>query len=68
MGLVFLTVNPIYFPASSRLSEFESIQNSILSRITNVHLDEHGEAQASLPVKFGGLGVRNAVMLAPAAV
>ena len=55
------------FSVSSSLAECGSSQCSTLSRITaNVHLDEHGWAQASLPVKFGGLGVRSAEVLAPA--
>ena len=32
-----------------------------------MHLNEYGWVQASLPVKFGRLGVRSAEMLAPAA-
>ena len=47
--------------------EFDSIQHSILSIITKVHAGEHGLAQASLQVKFGGQGVKSAEMLAPAA-
>ncbi len=40
-----------------------------MSTITNIHFGEDDPAwvQATLPVKMGGLGIRNAVQLAPSA-
>ena len=38
-----------------------------MSRVINIHLDDPARTQASLPVKFGDLGIRNAVQLAPSA-
>lgn len=54
---------------SNSLSEFDSILMSFLSEITNTCLVPSSPAwlQASLPVKFSGLGVRSAVDLAPSA-
>lgn len=52
---------------SSRLEEYDSTLCSILSSVTNTPLlqNDRAWAQATLPVKFGGLGVRRAVHRAP---
>ena len=49
------------------LSRFDFLQRSALSQITNVLLCDRNWTQATLPVKNGGLGIRCAVDLAPAA-
>ena len=55
--------------ASNSLIEFDSVLAAALSKITNTPLTLSSPAwlQASLPVKFGGLGVRSAVDVAPSA-
>jgi len=45
------------------LKEFDSTMKTCLETITNCHLDDQAFCQASLPVKFGGLGIRSAVDL-----
>ena len=54
---------------STKLQDFDAVQCSILSEITNVDIGVEDQAwsQASLPVKFGGLGVRSAAMFAHSA-
>jgi len=54
---------------SPALQEYDSHLMSIVSTITNIHFGESDPAwlQATLPVKMGGLGIRNAVQLAPSA-
>ena len=54
---------------SSMLQSYDDLLKSIVSTITNTHFSEDDLAwtQASLPVKFGGLGIRSAVQLAPSA-
>ena len=51
------------------LSEFDSVLVDALSKITNTPLTLSSPSwlQASLPVKFGGLGIRSAVDIAPSA-
>ena len=48
---------------SSMLQSYDDLLKSIVSTITNTHFSEDDLAwtQASLPVKFGGLGIRSAV-------
>ena len=55
--------------ASNSLIEFDSVLAVALSKITNTPLTLSSPAwlQASLPVKFGGLGVCSAVDVAPSA-
>lgn len=50
---------------STQLAAFDDLQKSLLSQITNTNLDEAAWAQASLPVRLGGLGIRRAEQLAP---
>ena len=45
---------------STRLKDFDSRMRLCLQSITNCSLDERSFSQATLPVKFGGLGVRRA--------
>jgi len=56
-------------PCSSHtgLDEFDRIQRSALSQITNLQIDDLGWMQASLPVAAGGLGIRSVAQLAPSA-
>jgi hypothetical protein len=49
------------------LDVFDEIQRDCLSRILNVKLDTNQWTQASLPVKHGGLGIREVKSLAPSA-
>ena len=65
--LYSLRTSPCFL--SSNLKSYDVVLRSILSGITNTHFNEDDPAwtQASLPVKFGGLGIRSAVQLAPSA-
>ena len=51
---------------SPLLQEYDSLFCSLLSSLLNVNLDysDASWAQASLPVRMGGLGIRSAVLLA----
>ena len=49
------------------LAQFDSTLREALSAILNVDLNDDQWAQASLPVRNGGLGIRSAQMLAPSA-
>ena len=54
--------------ASPQLSSFDGLLRSILSDVINTRLDiDSAWAQASLPVRFGGIGIRSTVQLAPSA-
>ena len=55
--------------ANDLLQEFDEVQCSILSNIMNTPIECSDPAwiQATLPVKYGGLGVKSAVTLAPCA-
>ena len=63
---LFYTLRMAPCHQSTFLSSFDSLQRSLLESICNIHLTDPGWLQASLPATFGGLGVRSAVMLAPA--
>ncbi len=52
---------------SKELVLYDEVLRSTLSTTLNVDLSDGGWQQASLPVRWGGLGVRSAVMLAPSA-
>ena len=54
---------------SNLLEKYDSTLRSILSSVTNTPLLQNDKAwmQATLPVRFGGLGVSRAVQLAPSA-
>ena len=52
---------------SKELGLYDEVLRSTLSTTLNVDLSDEGWQQASLPVRWGGLGVRSAVMLAPSA-
>ena len=54
---------------STTLQEYDTLLMSIVSNIVNINfkLDDPAWSQATLPVKFGGLGIRSAVQLAPSA-
>ena len=51
------------------LQSYDDLLKSIVSTVTNTHFskDDLAWIQASLPVKFGGFGIRSAVQLAPSA-
>ena len=55
--------------ASPLLQEYDNILVAMVSQITNNHLciEDPAWVQASLPVAYGGLGIRSAVHLAPSA-
>ena len=63
--LYLLRTAPAFLAPS--LVEYDTLSCSLLSSITNVPLssDSLTWIQASLPVKYGGLGFRSAVQLAP---
>ena len=46
---------------------FDGLLRSSLSEVCNVYLKDRNWAQATLPVSFGGVGIRSSVDLAPAA-
>ena len=54
---------------SPNLESYDVELRSIVSTITNIHfnIDDPAWTQASLPVRYGGLGIRSAVQLAPSA-
>ena len=57
------------FSCTSYLEAYDEVLRNALSTITNITFDVNDSCwtQASLPVKFGGLGIRSAVQLAPSA-
>ena len=65
--LFTLRTSPSFLSPS--LSLYDDKLRSIVSSITNSHLtyEDHAWTQATLPVKYGGLGIRSAVQLAPSA-
>ena len=63
--LYILRSAPCFLSAS--LEAYDNLLRDILSDITNVCLENSVWAQASLPVRAGGLGVRRASQLAPSA-
>ena len=50
-----------------RLDYFDHLLHNATSKICNVHLSDDQWLQASLPVRYGGLGVRRVSSLAPSA-
>ena len=63
--LYLLRTSPSFLSPS--LKVYDDVLRSIVGTITNTRLDDNAWNQASLPVKVGGLGIRNAVQLAPSA-
>ena len=51
----------------TELIDYDLQLRSSLSKILNIDLSDNRWQQASLPVRWGGLGVRGAVLLAPSA-
>src|SRR5215469_10085395 len=51
----------------SFIADIDSILRSCVTRIRNTDLSDDQWAQACLPIKAGGLGIRCAVQLAPSA-
>src|SRR5919106_5539176 len=52
---------------SPEIASFDEAVRCLLSSIVNIKLDEEAWVQASLPVRWGGVGVRRASSLAPSA-
>jgi len=52
---------------SPELPLYDSVLRNSLSATLNVDIDDNRWLQASLPVRWGGLGVRSVVLLAPSA-
>ena len=52
---------------SQELEQYDNLLRSTLAATLNVDLTDRGWRQASLPVRWGGLGVRSAALLAPSA-
>jgi hypothetical protein len=52
---------------SPELARYDKLVRSTLAQTLNVDITDVGWEQASLPVRWGGLGVRSAVMLASSA-
>ena len=63
--LYTLRTSPCF--SSPILREFDKLVIRTLAVCTNVRMNEASEQQATLPVRWGGLGVRSAVNLAPSA-
>ena len=65
--LYTLRTSPCFL--SPKLKVYDDLLKAITSKITNIQFQENDPAwtQATLPVKFGGLGIRSAVQLAPSA-
>ena len=65
--LYILRTSPYY--ESDDLSLYDDLLESLTSRILNISFRDNESAwtQATLPVGFGGLGIRSAVQLAPSA-
>ena len=49
------------------VQSFDDLQIQLLQKLLNINLDDRAGSQASLPVRFGGLGVISAVKVAPSA-
>ena len=63
--LYILRTSPCFL--SEKLNTYDDVLKSIKGNIFNICFvdNESAQTQATLPVKFGGLGVRSAVQLAP---
>ena len=66
--LYTLRTSPCFL--SPNLALYDNRLRSIVGAITNINFEPNTSAwtQASLPVKYGGLGFRSAVQLAPSAL
>ena len=66
--LHILRTSPCFL--SPFLQSYDETLRSIVSDVTNIHFADGSDPswiQAMLPIKFGGLGIRSAVQLAPSA-
>ena len=65
--LYTLRTSPCFL--SAQLMAYDVLLKAIVSNVTNIHFDNEDPAwtQATLPVRYGGLGFRSAVQLAPSA-
>ena len=53
--------------SSGLLESFYTVHHCLLESVCNISLDDDSWKQASLPINSGGLGIRNATLLAPLA-
>ena len=67
MPRLLYVLRTAYCGTHQALNDYDNLLRSILSRALNLNLSDTHWVQASLPVQFGGLGVRGAVLLAPSA-
>ena len=49
------------------LNDFDVLQREILCMVLNITINDNQWTQVSLPVRYGGLGIRSAVEVAPSA-
>ena len=61
--LYFLRSGPC-FKRPELLAEYDTVMKTTLEKVLNTQLDEEKHVQSSLPIKFGGLGIRRATDLA----
>ena len=65
--LYLLRTSPCF--RSPTIASYDELLKSIVSSVTNIHFtaDDPAWTQATLPVRFGRLGIRSTVQLAPSA-
>ena len=65
--LYTLRTSPCFL--SPELENYDNLLKNIVSKTVNIHFGDNDSmwTQASLPVRYGGLGIRSAVDLAPSA-
>jgi len=64
---IMYTLRTSPFTDSNELFRYDETIQSTLSSTMNIELTESGWRQAVLPVRWGGLGIRSSVQLAPSA-
>ena len=62
--LTYLLRSSPAYQEEDLLKEFDSIIKDSMSKITNIDFTEDSWTQATLPTRFGGLGIRKSVDLA----
>ncbi len=60
--LFLLRTSPCF--SNGGLEELDNLQRSIVSSVTNIHFTDMSWTQATLPIRWGGLGIRSAASLA----
>ena len=48
-----------------QLLKFDKLQRKCITDVINITMNDNQWTQATLPVKYGGLGIRNVTVLAP---